>query len=60
MADNLRVIDDFTSPLEVLLYSSKVALHYGSICAALEIQGQTIGVNDLQIFLSTFSVQSDL
>ncbi len=60
MADNLRVIDDFTSPLEVLLYSSKVALHYGYICAALEIQGQTIGVNDLQIFLSTFSVQSDL
>ncbi len=51
MADNLRVIDDFTSPLEVLLYSSKVALHYGYICAALEIQGQIIGVNDLQILL---------
>ena len=49
MADNLRVIDDFTSRLEVLPYSSKAALHYGSIRAALEKQGQTIGVNDLHI-----------
>ena len=49
MADNLRVIDDFTSRLEVLPYSSKAALHYGSIRAALEIQGKNIGVNDLHI-----------
>jgi tRNA(fMet)-specific endonuclease VapC len=49
MADNLRVIDDFTSRLEVLPYTSKAAQHYGSIRAALEIQGQTIGVNDLHI-----------
>ena len=49
MADNLRVIDDFTSRLEVLPYTSKAAQHYGSIRAALETQGQTIGVNDLHI-----------
>ncbi len=49
MADNLSVIDDFTSRLEVLPYSSKAAQHYGSIRAALEAQGQTIGVNDLHI-----------
>jgi hypothetical protein len=30
MADNLRVIDDFTSRLEVLAYTSKAAQHYGS------------------------------
>ena len=49
MADNLRVIDDFTSRLEVLPYTSKAAQHYGSIRASLETQGQTIGVNDLHI-----------
>ncbi len=49
MADNLRVIDDFTSRLEVLPYFSKAAMHYGFIRAALEIQGKTIGVNDLPI-----------
>ena len=49
MADNLRVIDDFTSRLEVLPYTSKAAQHYGSIRAALEKQGQTIGINDLHI-----------
>ena len=49
MADNLRVIEDFTSRLEVLPYTSKAAHHYGSIRAALESQGQTIGVNDLHI-----------
>ncbi len=49
MADNLRVIDDFTSRLEVLPYTFKAAQHYGSIRAALESQGQTIGVNDLHI-----------
>jgi len=49
MADNLRVIDDFTSRLDVLPYTAKAAQHYGSIRAALETQGQTIGVNDLHI-----------
>lgn len=49
MADNLRVIDDFTSRLDVLPYTPKAAQHYGSIRAALEKQGQTIGVNDLHI-----------
>lgn len=49
MADNLRVIDDLTSRLEVLSYSSKAAQHYSSIRVALETQGQTIGVNDLHI-----------
>lgn len=49
MADNLRVIDDFTSRLEVLPYTPKASQHYGSIRAALEKQGQTIGVNDLHI-----------
>jgi tRNA(fMet)-specific endonuclease VapC len=33
----------------VLPYTSKAAQHYGSIRAALESLGQTIGVNDLHI-----------
>lgn len=49
ITDNLRVIDDFISRLEVLPYSAKAAQHYGSIRAALEKKGESIGVNDLHI-----------
>jgi tRNA(fMet)-specific endonuclease VapC len=48
-AENLAVIDDFTSRLEVLPYTPKAAQHYGSIRAALEKSGEPIGVNDLHI-----------
>jgi len=48
-AENLAVIDDFTSRLEVLPYGPKAAQHYGSIRAALEKGGKPIGVNDLHI-----------
>lgn len=47
--ENLRVIEDFCSRLEVLPYTAKAAQHYGSIRAALERRGETIGVNDLHI-----------
>jgi tRNA(fMet)-specific endonuclease VapC len=46
---NLAVVEDFCSRLEVLSYGAKAAQHYGAIRAALEKQGQTIGVNDLHI-----------
>ncbi|HQS99835.1 MAG: VapC toxin family PIN domain ribonuclease [Hydrogenophilales bacterium 16-64-46] len=48
-AANLAVVEDFASRLEVLPYTAKAALHYGQIRAALERQGQSIGVNDLHI-----------
>lgn len=48
-AENLAVIDDFTSRLEVLPYTPKAAQHYGSIRAALKRNGEPIGVNDLHI-----------
>lgn len=48
-AHNYAVIEDFSSRLEVLPYTAKAAQHYGSIRAALEKTGQTIGVNDLHI-----------
>ncbi len=48
-AENLAVIDDFTSHLELLPYTPKAAQHYGSIRAALERRGETIGINDLHI-----------
>jgi len=46
---NLRQVEDFISRLDVLPYSNKAAAHYGDIRAALEKQGQPIGVNDLHI-----------
>jgi tRNA(fMet)-specific endonuclease VapC len=49
LAQNLRVIEDFCSRLEVLPYTAKAAQHYGQIRAALERIGQPIGVNDLHI-----------
>jgi tRNA(fMet)-specific endonuclease VapC len=48
-AHNYAVLEDFCSRLEVLPYSAKAAQHYGSIRAALEKTGRTIGVNDLHI-----------
>ncbi len=47
--DNLAVVEDFCSRLDVLPYTSKAAQHYGLIRAALERSGQSIGVNDLHI-----------
>lgn len=48
-ARNLAVIEDFFSRLAILPYTPEAAWHYGSIRAALEREGQTIGVNDLHI-----------
>lgn len=47
--ENLRVVDDFCSRLDVLPYGAKAASHYGTIRAALERVGQPIGINDLHI-----------
>jgi tRNA(fMet)-specific endonuclease VapC len=46
---NLAAIEDFCSRLQVLPYTQEAAQHYGSIRAALEKSGKTIGVNDLHI-----------
>lgn len=48
-ARNLRTVEDFQSRLTVLPYDVQAAAHYGRIRAALERQGQLIGVNDLHI-----------
>lgn len=49
VSENLSVVEDFCSRLEVLPYTGKAAQHYGAIRAALEKLGQPIGVNDLHI-----------
>lgn len=49
VARNTAVVEDFASRLSVLAYDEKAAWHYGSIRAALEKQGQPIGINDLHI-----------
>lgn len=49
VAQNLAVIEDFTSRLEVLPYTASAAQHYGAIRSSLEKAGQPIGVNDLHI-----------
>ena len=46
---NLAAVEDFCSRLVVLAYGEKAAWHYGSIRAALEKMGMTMGVNDLHI-----------
>jgi tRNA(fMet)-specific endonuclease VapC len=48
-AASLAVVEDFRSRLTVLEYGEHAAHHYGSIRAALELLGQTIGVNDLHL-----------
>lgn len=47
--DNLAVVEDFCSRLELLPYGPKAAQHYGQIRAVLESAGTSIGVNDLHI-----------
>lgn len=49
VAENLAVIEDFCSRLEVLAYGAKAAQHYGGIRASLERSGTPIGVNDIHI-----------
>ena len=49
VAQNLAVVEEFASLLEVLPYTAKASQHYGAIRSALEKVGQTIGVNDLHI-----------
>jgi len=49
VSENLKVIEDFCSRLDVLPYGSKAAWHYGAIRAALEKRGESIGINDLHI-----------
>ena len=47
--ENLQVVEDFVSRLEVLCYGLRAAHHYGDIRANLESRGLPIGVNDLHI-----------
>jgi tRNA(fMet)-specific endonuclease VapC len=49
VSQNLEVIEEFASLLEVLPYTAKTSQHYGAIRSDLEKAGQTIGVNDLYI-----------
>jgi len=46
---NLEVVEDFLSRLEVQDYNINAAAHYGDIRADLERKGTPIGVNDLHI-----------
>lgn len=48
-AQNLQVIEEFASLLEVLPYTARASQHCGSIRSALEKAGQPIDVNDLHI-----------
>lgn len=49
VSENLAVVEDFCSRLQVLPYGPKAAQHYGVIRAALEKLGLPIGVNDMHI-----------
>ncbi|MEI6026376.1 MAG: PIN domain-containing protein [Betaproteobacteria bacterium] len=49
VAQNLAVVEEFASLLEVLPYTAKATQHYGAIRSALEKAGRPIGVNDPHI-----------
>jgi tRNA(fMet)-specific endonuclease VapC len=49
VAQNLAVVEEFVSLLEVLPYTAKASMHYGAIRSTLEKSGRPIGVNDLHI-----------
>lgn len=49
MTENLAVVEEFASLIEVLPYTAKASAHYGAIRAVLEKTGKTIGINDLHI-----------
>lgn len=49
VTQNLAVVEEFASLLEVLPYPAKASAHYGAIRTALEKAGRPIGVNDLHI-----------
>jgi len=49
VAQNLAVVEEFASLLEVLPYTAKASQHYGAIRSALEKAGRPIGVNDMHI-----------
>ncbi len=49
VSQNLAVIEEFASLLEVLPYPAKASLHDGAIRARLEKAGRPIGVDDLHI-----------
>lgn len=49
VAQNLAVVEAFSSLLEVLPYTAKAAQHYGAIRSELERIGRPIGLNDLHI-----------
>lgn len=49
VAQNLAVVEDFASRLDVLPYTARASQHYGAIRTALERAGRPIGVNDLHI-----------
>jgi len=49
VAQNLEVVEEFASLVQVLAYSTKASQHYGAIRSHLEKAGQPIGVNDVHI-----------
>jgi tRNA(fMet)-specific endonuclease VapC len=49
LEQNLNIIEDFISHLDVLAYDNNAATHYGDIRVQLERQGTPIGINDLHI-----------
>ena len=49
VAQNLEVVEEFASLVQVLAYGTKASQHYGAMRSQLEKAGQPMGVNDLHI-----------
>ena len=57
---NSAALHEFILPLEVLSFDENAAYHYGSIRAALEKKGQSIGPLDLMIAAHALSIDTTL
>ena len=49
VAQNLEVVEEFASLVQVLAYGTKASQHYGAMRSQLEKAGQPMGVSDLHI-----------
>ena len=57
---NIRRLDEFLSPFEILAYDEKAANYYGRIRSLLEKQGNVIGPLDMLIAAHALSVDLTL
>jgi tRNA(fMet)-specific endonuclease VapC len=54
---NIAALEQFLLPLEIVDFDKRAAIAYGSVCATLERQGNTIGSMDMLIAAHALSLE---